>query len=516
MNRKRIVIIGVTALLSFGLVLWGMLVPTEDIMGVIADPENTAIVVSDQVDADGSVTIDLVRAPRDAFVVVHQSEGGMPGKALGYTRVEKGESRDVVVELDPDVPLTPELVAAVHVDAGVRGEFEFDMEYFDHSPDKPFFADGKEVADSFRAAEFGVPVDMGKASIEVGDQPLGDTVTISKVVSPADAFVVVHRATADGMPGERIGYAAVEGGESTGVSVEITEELSGRTTLIAAIHADKGVSGKLEFDMEAPVASPDQPYFADGMEVAAMFDVGEFGVEAEKGSIEATDQVGATDSIRVDRVVAPADGWIVVHLDKGGAPGARVGIERVEAGTSREIDVPIDSDKLTEKLFIALHADRGETEIFEFDMMNKFDSPDQPFFVDGEEVAVAIKVREFGVPVAMGQAMVEAVSQPVVNATVRVARVISPTGAWVVAHLDKNGMPGKRVGLVYVGAGESRDITIQLDASVTLTDRIFVALHADRGEKGIFEFNMMDRVNSPDQPFFVEGMEVAAVLQLVK
>ena len=191
MNKRRIGTIGLTTVLTFGLVGWGTLAPTEEVMGVISSAKTTAVVAVDQPDAKGSVKIALVRAPKDSFVVVHQSDGGMPGKRLGYTAVSKGESRNVVVKLDPEVPLTPELLAAVHVDAGVRGELEFNMDS-EYSPDKPYFIDGKEVAVAFRAAEFGVPVQMDEASVEVGDQPLGTEVTITKAVAPSAAFVVVH------------------------------------------------------------------------------------------------------------------------------------------------------------------------------------------------------------------------------------------------------------------------------------------------------------------------------------
>ena len=36
-----------------------------------------------------------------------------------------------------------------------------------------------------------------------------------------------------------------------------------------------------------------------------------------------------------------------------------------------------------------------------------------------------------------------------------------------------------------------------------------MAVHADRGALGTFEFDMEDKLNSPDQPFFVDGNEVA-------
>lgn len=514
MNKSRIALAGVTAALGFGLMGWGAVAAGEEIMGVVTTEEGAGIAAAEQIGSTRSVTIDMVRAPKDSWVVVHQNDGGMPGERLGYAAVKKGVTRNVKVKLDPDVPLTPELLAAVHVDGGIKGTLEFDMEDMERSTDKPYFVNGAEVAVAFGVAEFGVPVEMDGATIQAGDQGIGPKVTIASAMAPTDAFVVVHKATADGMPGERVGYAAIKAGETKNIEVKLTEKLTGRTKLLAAIHADRGVAGKLEFDMEAPVDSPDQPFFADGMEVATAFEVGTWGVPVDEASIKVADQIGVTDRLVVDRVVAPSDGWIVVHLDAGGAPGERVGLKRVEAGETVDVDVELTSDKLTEKLFVAVHADRGQPEVFDFDMMDKLGSPDQPFFVDGEEVAVAAKVREFGVATPAGTAAVAAMEQAVHAATITVDRAVAPTDAWVVVHLDNHGAPGKRVGLAKIPAGESRNVVVQLDASVMLTEKLLIAIHADRGESDIFEFDMMDGVNSPDQPFFVNGVEVAIPLQL--
>ena len=73
-------------------------------------------------------------------------------------------------------------------------------------------------------------------------------------------------------------------------------------------------------------------------------------------------------------------------------------------------------------------------------------------------------------------------------------------------------MPGKRVGYGRIVAGTSTNVIVKLDPSVALTDRLFVAVHADRGVAGQLEFDMMDKFNSPDQPFFVNGHEVATAV----
>lgn len=93
-----------------------------------------------------------------------------------------------------------------------------------------------------------------------------------------------------------------------------------------------------------------------------------------------------------------------------------------------------------------------------------------------------------------------------------VDRVQSPGPAWVVVHADDNGMPGERVGLAPIEQGESRDVEVELE-NVT-TERVIVAIHADMGTPGEFDFDMMDKEASPDRPYFVDGKELAAVVTL--
>lgn len=516
MKKTHIASIAAVTGLSLALFGWGAVAGADtEVMGIMASKGAASVTVEDQPDAKGEVVLAKVVAPKDSFVVVYQSDNGMPGEPIGYKSLKKGTYRDVVVKLDPKVALTPDLLATVHFDGGKRGELEFDMENIDRSPDRPYYIQGKEVTRSFRAAEFGVPAKMGEAGIEAGDQPLGDAVTITRAIAPADAFVVVHKATADDMPGERVGFARIEAGESKNVTVELDKKLDGKTKLIAAIHADRGVAGKLEFDADAPVASPDQPFFADGMEVATIFSVGPFGVKADRASVEATDQVGAEKSITIATVEAPADAWVVVHKDAGGAPGDRVGFKRIEKGTSKDVEVELDVEMLPENLIVAVHADRGEESVLDFDMADKLGSPDQPYFVNGEEVATVIKVREFGYQTPAGTSAIAVSEQEIMDAKLMVDVATSPEPAWVVVHLDGGGVPGERVGLLAIPSGTTKGARIQLDASKKLTETLFVAVHADRGAARVFEYDMADRVNSADQPFFVGPAEVATAVKVM-
>jgi hypothetical protein len=113
-----------------------------------------------------------------------------------------------------------------------------------------------------------------------------------------------------------------------------------------------------------------------------------------------------------------------------------------------------------------------------------------------------------GVIVAPGNASFD-VTRPVTGGELIVDRVLAPDDSWVVVHLDMDGKPGARVGVAHVSAGTSTGVVVQLDPKVQLTEKLIVALHADRGIRSTFEFDMKRFESSPDKPYFVDGKELA-------
>lgn len=232
-------------------------------------------------------------------------------------------------------------------------------------------------------------------------------------------------------------------------------------------------------------------------------------IAAEKyASIELGESQVGVDSLVVDRVVAPEDAWVVVHNDDNGMPGERVGLQHINKGESLKVSVAL-KDVKGEKVIVAVHADKGTPNSFDFDMEKKNTSPDRPFFVNEKELAKVVTVREFGVKAEMDEAAIEAEDQPGAMTTLVAKRAVAPTAAFVVVHVNNDGMPGERVGFTPIKAGENADVQVTLDPSVKLGDSLLVAIHADRGVLGTFEFDMDNKLSSPDQPFFVNGMEVA-------
>ncbi len=233
---------------------------------------------------------------------------------------------------------------------------------------------------------------------------------------------------------------------------------------------------------------------------------------AEKAQLELAETQMNTQELVVDRVLVPEDAFVVVHLDDGGKPGMRVGLQPIPKGESTNVKVKLE-DVTSQKVIVAIHADRATDDELDFDMMAPEMSSDRPFFVNEKELAKVVTVREFGVKAEPGTASLTVSAQPGATDSITVGQVTAPTDAWLVVHLDDDGAPGARVGLQHIVAGTSESVAVKLDP-VPLTDKLFVAVHADRGQAGLFEFDMMDKLNSADQPFFVDGEEVAKTLSV--
>jgi hypothetical protein len=93
-----------------------------------------------------------------------------------------------------------------------------------------------------------------------------------------------------------------------------------------------------------------------------------------------------------------------------------------------------------------------------------------------------------------------------------VDRVLAPGDAWIVVHADDNGKPGMRVGLAHVKRGESTSVRVPLKN--VETPKVIVAIHADKGTNKKFDFDMMKKEMSRDRPYFVNGKELAVVVQV--
>jgi hypothetical protein len=83
------------------------------------------LTVTDQsLSAGDSVVIATVTTAVRAWVVIHADKNGQPGVVLGYASANRGTSRNQRVKIDAG-GLTPKVWAALHLDIGNFGTFEF-------------------------------------------------------------------------------------------------------------------------------------------------------------------------------------------------------------------------------------------------------------------------------------------------------------------------------------------------------------------------------------------------------
>ena len=82
--------------------------------------------------------------------------------------------------------------------------------------------------------------------------------------------------------------------------------------------------------------------------------------------VEAEDQIIVGSSVTVPDVGSVGPGWIVIHADNNGAPGAILGETAVSDGDNPDVVVNIDVSKATNILWAMLHTDAGTVGTFEF------------------------------------------------------------------------------------------------------------------------------------------------------
>jgi hypothetical protein len=254
-------------------------------------------------------------------------------------------------------------------------------------------------------------------------------------------------------------------------------------------------------------------------------------VSSRNVALEVADQTGPVGQITVGRVRAPGDSWVVVAtpatLD---APSAIVGVAHVGPGEHRGVVVPLEAGvALNQQLVITLHADRGEAGRFEFDESRFDTSPDKPYYADGVPVtATAIKdgaalslaagagsspAQE--VRAAPGSAVIEVAGRLTVIDQLVIDKVVAPGPSWVAVYLvADDGKPSALAGHVAVGAGETLGVTVPIAADMTLTDKILVALHADLGAAGVFEYTPGDFSGSIDKPYAAGEAELSRAVLL--
>jgi hypothetical protein len=127
------------------------------------------------------------------------------------------------------------------------------------------------------------------------------------------------------------------------------------------VHFDTGTVGEYEFGGSD---TPDQPMVVDGNVVTKPITVsGAF------PDVTANDQDVATE-LNIAQVDAEQIGWIVLHRDNDGTPGAVFGNAQVFTGENGNVVVMLDEGESVssgEQVWAMLHIDNGTIHEYEFD-----------------------------------------------------------------------------------------------------------------------------------------------------
>jgi plastocyanin len=219
------------------------------------------------------------------------------------------------------------------------------------------------------------------------------TVIIAEVVSDGPGWLVIH-AQADGKPGPILGYSPVADGSNADVAVGI-DAASATEILYAMLHSDAGEPGIWEFP-----DGPDAPVKVGEQVVTPAFAITS-GLAAAEGaitpSVTVTDQ-GLTDGrVVIAEVMSDGPGWLVIHAQADGKPGAILGYSPVADGANSNVAVQLDLTAATSTLYAMLHTDAGLAGTWEFP-----GGADAPVMVNDQILSPA-----FNLQAASGEAEVE-------------------------------------------------------------------------------------------------------------
>jgi hypothetical protein len=206
-------------------------------------------------------------------------------------------------------------------------------------------------------------------------------------------------------------------------------------------------------------------------------------------SVTVSNQEDKDDTVTIAKIVSDGPGWIVIHIETGGAPGPVIGYAAVKDGVNANVVVNIDSYTATPTLFAMLHRDVGKVGTYEFP------GPDTPVVYNGTMVSPAFQVTGIDPRVVVRD-------QKIAMSAVTIAEVLSDGPGWLVIHADSSGAPGPVIGHAAVRDGLTRNLVVNLDASKA-TPVLFAMLHTDAGKVGVYEFP------GADAPVIVDGKMVS-------
>ena len=196
----------------------------------------------------------------------------------------------------------------------------------------------------------------------------------------------------------------------------------------------------------------------------------------------------------VQQVQADAAGFVVIHADQNGQPGARLGAAAVPAGASAQVRVELNRVAVDgERLHAMLYVDEPADGRFTFDGANGQDPPART--ASGDLVTDAFTVTV----TATFSPSLRVEDQALTNTReLIVQRAVSRVPGWVVIRADDQGQPGAILGQTALEVGPNTDLQVLLSRDVLNGERLHATLHVDDPADGRFTYT--GGAGSPDGP----------------
>lgn len=421
------------------------------------------------------------------WIVIQANDGqGLPGAILGQTSLAAGTNSNIKVKLSRDAITGEQLFASLHKDEGTLGTFEFPG------------AD-VAVADSMGAPirpAFTVTIEIDGAAINVADQEANpiNNVTIGRVTALEPGFIVIYEADANGPNqfGNPIGLSPVSPGVNSQVQVLLNRDARHDEPLTAVLHVDRGDIGLFEYP------GPDD-FVLNMMSVPVSRVFRTYVTSTATPTVSVQDQDPTPlNRVVVQQVVYGARGWIVIHEDNAGAPGAVLGQTALMPGVSRDVAVTLSRDAVEgEVLYAMLHKDEGVVGTYEFP------GPDSPVLnAMGAAIAPPFTVR------IMPNSVFTIDQSPAdVSTVIQINNLYARQPGFAAVYeaedgpLDMNGFPtivaGELMGFVAVPAGPSASLDVTLSRPAINSQRYLVRLHVDSPADNQFTY---EANNTQDVP----------------
>lgn len=353
------------------------------------------------------------------------------------------------------------------------------------------------------------PIIAPTGSLVVENQMLeNNMLTISNVSMSNDGWVVIHRDNGDWpvVPEIISVPQKVEAGESTDIMVELKEgeEVADGEVLWAMLHTDDGVIGTYEFNgssgLDAPIKDAANNIVTQSFVVSVE--------AAPTGTVSAANQILLNGVVNVGSITLDRSGYVVVHAsnEAGNGPMVPEIISQpvyLEAGTYSDVKVPLkESATVTAgaTIWIMLHTDTGEEEVYEFDGQNGLDLPIMD--ENGDIVMTSIEITSISTEAITGTLTVN--NQAVSDNMISVSTLTLSHDGWVVVHASNEAGDGPMVPEiisepVYLEAGTHTDVDITFteSADVNAGDVVWVMLHNDTGVEAEYEFDGQNGLDLP-------------------